>query len=176
MTVRMLGQAVGPIFGGLLAQYLGFHSIFIFLFILAALAVLLIILFLPETLRSIAGNGTVRLQGIYRPVLHKYEKLADTPEDHLHHDKMQRFSWGAIFDPARMLVEKDVFVTLLFGSIVYTVWSMVTASTTDLLQDIYNLSDLCVGLAFLPNGNTLNVLLFDIANLPQVLDAYWDHT
>jgi MFS family permease len=49
-------------------------------------------------------------------------------------------------------MEKDVFITLFFGSIVYTVWSMVTSSTTALFQDRFNLNDLQVGLVFLPNG------------------------
>lgn len=148
----MLGQAVGPIFGGLLAQYWGFRSIFYFLFTLAAIAVLAILLYLPETLRSIAGNGTVRLRGVYRPFCRNYERLQETFECTEVEKPSQKPSWKVIFDPARMLIEKDVFVTLFFGSIVYAVWSMMTASTTDLLQDIYYISDLQVGLAFLPNG------------------------
>lgn len=46
----------------------------------------------------------------------------------------------------------DVFITLFFGNIIYTVWSMVTSSTTDLFEESYNLTTLDIGLTFLGNG------------------------
>jgi hypothetical protein len=63
-----------------------------------------------------------------------------------------RLSWRALIQPLGSLFEKDVFVSLFFGSIVYTVWSMVTASTTNLFKSLYHLNNLQLGLAFLPNG------------------------
>ena len=62
--VRMMGQSIGPVFGGIISNYLSFHAIFWFLFRLGSLTLLLILL-LPETLRSIAGNGTIRLTSIH---------------------------------------------------------------------------------------------------------------
>lgn len=150
----MLGQAIGPIIGGVLTQYLGFRSIFMFLFILGAIAVATLTVFLPETLRQIAGNGTIRLHGIYRPLSLKFARLGETSEGLESERPRPKMAWKTIFDPARMLAEKDIFVILFFGSIVYAVWSMVTASTTNLFQHIYHLDDLTVGLAFLPNGES----------------------
>jgi MFS family permease len=153
----MLGQAVGPAFGGLLTQYLGFRSIFYFLFILGFIALSTIVILLPETLRNLAGNGTICLHGWrYRPLSYR---LLGLPEPVLQRQdpelakNRQKINWKEmVTGPARMLCEKDVFVTLLFGSVVYAVWSMVTASTTHLFQAQYHLSDLAVGFAFLPNG------------------------
>jgi hypothetical protein len=57
--------------------------------------------------------------------------------------------------PLKLLKEKDVVVSLIFGGIVYTVWSMVVASTTGLFKDRFALNDLVLGLVFSPNGKHL---------------------
>ncbi|KAH9204150.1 major facilitator superfamily domain-containing protein, partial [Leptodontidium sp. 2 PMI_412] len=151
--IRMMGQSIGPVFGGIITQFLGFRAIFWFLFGLGALTLGLILMLLPETLRSVAGNGTIPLKGIQRPFLYKYEPYPDymamTAEDNA---PKKKFTFTSIVAPLRFLFEKDVFVSLFFGSIVYTVWSMVTSSTTDLFQSRFGLNDLQVGIAFLPNG------------------------
>lgn len=65
----MLGQSIGPVIGGIITEYFGFHAIFWFLFMLRSCTLLLIFLFLPETLRHIAGNGTAPLYGVDQPIL-----------------------------------------------------------------------------------------------------------
>jgi MFS family permease len=64
-AVRNFSIAGGPIISGILTKFLGFRSIFIFLLILSSITVLAIVIFLPETLRIIAGDGSLRLAGIY---------------------------------------------------------------------------------------------------------------
>ncbi|KUJ21783.1 MFS general substrate transporter [Mollisia scopiformis] len=149
--IRMMGQSIGPVFGGIISQYLGFHAIFWFLFGLGGLTLLLILLILPETQRAIAGNGTIRLEGVHRPLIYSFSPSSD---ELLERDRTpkKKFTIKSITDPLKLLKEKDVILTLLFGSIVYTVWSMVTSSTTALFQATFKLNDLQVGLAFLPNG------------------------
>ncbi|KAJ5512808.1 Major facilitator superfamily domain general substrate transporter [Penicillium fimorum] len=150
--VRMLGQGIGPVFGGILSQYLGFRSIFWFLAIASGISLFSILFFLPETLRSIAGNGTVPLKGIYKPILYyicgqKNAQEASTPSG-----KKAKVTFKTVLAPLTFLAEKDVFITLLFGSMVYTVWSMVTSSTSALFEEKYGLNSLEVGLTFLGNG------------------------
>jgi MFS family permease len=114
----MLAQAIGPVFGGILTQYLGFHSIFWALFIFGAITLFLILVFLPETLRSIAGNGSVRLQGTHKPLIYIFKGQPGVVDDsHFKHTK-ERVSIRMFFEPLKFLFEKDVFVTLFFGSIV----------------------------------------------------------
>jgi MFS family permease len=147
----MMGQSIGPVFGGIISQYLGFHAIFWFLFGLGSLTLLLVVMFLPETLRSVAGNGTMKLTGIHRPLIYKYTPFpAELVDRNLAPKK--KVTVSSIVAPLKFLFEKDVFITLFFGAIVYTVWSMVTSSTTALFQDPFHLNDLQVGLVFLPNG------------------------
>jgi MFS family permease len=140
----MFGQAIGPVFGGTLAQFLGFRSIFWFLSGLAIGVVVLIALFLPETLRSIAGNGSFQLYGIYRPLVDR-RRGPDIPKENRHVPKRLSFSL--------LLLEKDILITLIFGGFTYTVWSMITSSTASLFKDEYHLNDVMIGLVFLPNGN-----------------------
>jgi MFS family permease len=164
----MMGQSIGPVFGGLITQFFGFRAIFWFLFILGALSLGTILVLLPESLRSIAGNGTIRLAGFQRPLIYTFKHQPDAviePDD----VPKKKVTIASIVAPLKFLFEKDVFVSLFFGSIVYTgkdkfvnihpssaksclVWSMVTSSTTALLQQPFHLTDLQVGLAFLPNG------------------------
>lgn len=147
----MFGQAIGPVFGGIISQYLGYHAIFWFLFGGGAFALIFLVVFLPETLRPIAGNGTLCLKGIHRPLYYKF-----TPsQEHLIERNLplkKNFTPSMIFTPFQLLLEKDVFAIIVFGSIVYAIWSMVTSSTTALFQARFGLSDLQVGLVFLPNG------------------------
>ncbi|TGO61701.1 hypothetical protein BCON_0025g00280 [Botryotinia convoluta] len=147
--IRMLGQSVGPVFGGIITQYLGFRAIFWFLFGMGALALLLIVVVLPETLRSLAGNGSIILKGIYRPLFY-VQPSTEHPSQELPTKKNVTVS--SVIAPLKFLLEKDVFVTLFFGAIIYTVWSMVTSSTTALFSEHFDLTNLELGLIFLPNG------------------------
>ena len=115
----MMGQSIGPVFGGLITQIFGFRGIFWFLFILGAISLSTIVLLLPETLRSIAGNGTVRLTGFQRPLIYSFKPQPDAmiePDD----TPKQKVTLSIIVAPLKFLFEKDVFVSLFFGSIVYT--------------------------------------------------------
>lgn len=161
-SVRMFGLSMGPVIGGIITEYLGFHAIFWFLFILGGITLAAILLFLPETLRRIAGNGTVPLKGIHRPFFDRslrrcYWKERNTSTTEGEKDANltappPKLTCATFFASFRFMAEKDVIVTLFFGAIVYTVWSMVTSSTTALFQPRFNLSNLQTGLIFIPNG------------------------
>lgn len=148
----MLGQGIGPVIGGILSQYLGFRSIFWFLVILSGLSLLSIVSFLPETIRTIAGNGTVPLYGTHKPFIYYITGQKEAQKNAVPPKKKAKVTWRTVLTPFTFLGEKDVFITLFFGSIVYTVWSMVTSSTSDLFESTYGLTTLDVGLTFLGNG------------------------
>lgn len=163
----MLGQGVGPVFGGILSQYLGFRSIFWFLTIVSAVSLLSILVFLPETLRSIAGNGTVPLHGLHKPFIYSITGQKDAKEGTVPSAQKKKVTFKTVVAPLAFLGEKDVFITLFYGAIVYTVWSMVTSSTSDLFESRYGLNTLEVGLTFLGNG-----MLFS----PTILSSYSTHS
>lgn len=151
--VRNFSIAVGPVLGGVLANYLGFHSIFMFLLILSSLTLMSLVVFLPETMRSIAGNGTTRLGGVYRPLVESFGVKSryythDAPKD----ARRKSIDLGAFTSPLKLLVQKDILTNLVFGGVVYAIWSMVTSSTTGLFKNRFHLDETMIGLAYLPNG------------------------
>jgi MFS family permease len=150
-TVRSFSIAIGPVLGGALASSLGFRAIFVFLLIISSVVLLAIIVFLPETLRTIAGNGSLKLSGIHRPLIHLVTrpKNQEEPEEPLVRKKV---TISTFTDPLKLLAQRDILFNLIFGGVIYTVWSMVTASTTGLFKSVFGLNDLQVGFAFLPNG------------------------
>lgn len=133
------------------------RSIFYFLIGLSAAVVVLLVLVMPETLRKIAGNGSLPLHGIYRPLI-KTRKRSVASADAVERTPYtpEKVSFRAFLDSFRLLAEKDVLVTLVYGGVIYAVWSMITASTSTLFKEEYQLSDVIIGLIFLPNGKTNN--------------------
>ncbi|KAK8052206.1 major facilitator superfamily transporter [Apiospora rasikravindrae] len=152
-AIRNFSIAVGPVLGGILAEKLGFRSIFVFLVILSGAVFVLILFLLPETLRTVAGDGSVRLRGIYQPFFERIVKapagVHDQEDDSLQRKKVSLQSFLA---PLKLLGQPDVLLHLIFGGMIYAVWSMVTSSTTSIFKGHFGLDELEIGLAFLPNG------------------------
>lgn len=109
-------------------------------------------MFLPETLRSIAGNGAIRLSGINQPLIRRFTKDPPYMEDRDDTYSPPRVTARTFIEPLLLLKEKDIVLSLVFGGTIYSVWSMVTASTTGLFKEKFRLSELLLGLAFIPNG------------------------
>lgn len=128
------------------------RSIFVFLLALSALVLGLILICLPETLRSIAGNGSLRLKGIHQPLIRKFKKDPPYMIDPDENFDLPKVTFMTFVEPVKLLTEKDVLTSLIFGGVVYAIWSMVTSSTTGLFKEHYHLNERLLGLAFLPNG------------------------
>lgn len=128
------------------------RSIFVFLLILSSLTIIAILFFLPETLRSIAGNGTLHLTGIHRPLADRFIKESPYMQDRDDSYTPTKVSPRTFIEPLLLLKEKDILLSLVFGGTIYAIWSMVTASTVGLFKRVFHLNELQVGLVFLPNG------------------------
>jgi Ca2+/Na+ antiporter len=66
----------------------------------------------------------------------------------------KKISAHTFIDPLKLLIEKDILLHLVFGGIIYTIWSMVTATTTGLLKTAFGLDEFLIGLCFLANGTS----------------------
>jgi hypothetical protein len=103
-------------------------------------------------MRSVAGNGMLRLTGIHRPLIYKIRgepSYMIDPDEDFYRSKVTVLTF---LDPLKLLMEKDILLSLVFGGVVYSIWSMVTSTTTGLFKQNFQLNELLLGLAFLPNG------------------------
>jgi MFS family permease len=152
----MTGQAIGPIIGGALNSAWGFRSIFWLLFSMSVIVLSALLIFLPETQRSIAGNGSIPLSGFHKPLAYVIKPPAawSEPQDlSVPIKPRQPVSWKKAFGPLKYILEKDIAALLAWGAVAYTAWSMVTSSTTTmLLLGFPSLTHWQIGLCFLPNG------------------------
>ncbi|KAJ5359499.1 uncharacterized protein N7496_011912 [Penicillium cataractarum] len=153
--IRMTGQAIGPIIGGLLNSQWGFRSIFWLLFVTSIVVLGALLIFLPETQRSIAGNGTNVVSGFQKPFIYyirppsAWSKSAETTAP----VPRSLITFKKAFSPLAYILEKDIAALLAWGAVAYTAWSMVTSSTTTmLLLGFPLLTEWQLGLCFLPNG------------------------
>lgn len=152
----MLGQGIGPVIGGLLNDAWGFRSIFWLLFVMSIIVLGVLLVFLPETQRSRAGNGSIPLSGFHKPLAYTFKppiawtqtpSTANPPKPHT------PMNLNKAFSPLAYILEKDIAALLAWGAIAYTAWSMVTSSTTSmLLLGFPDLAQWQIGVCFLPNG------------------------
>ncbi|CAK7227724.1 multidrug transporter [Sporothrix eucalyptigena] len=147
----MLAPCIGPAIGGVLSQNLGWRSIFWFLVIMAAVCLLLVFLFLPETMRSIAGNGSVALTGIYRPLIPILGRRVKTIPRTAAPRKISSNPFGIFLYP-------DVSITLFFTGVVYSINYTVTATISSSFATIYPfLDETTIGLCYLATGGGMIV-------------------
>lgn len=150
----LMPVAVGPVVGGALADSLGWRAVFWFLAIYSGVFLLLLIILLPETLRSIVANGSRVPPGpISRYPLLFYQKATKT-------------KCGLRFDPPQPAVKKQIDVTgpfrilaskhaapiILFLAVYYAVWQMSITAMSSLFETRYALTETQIGLTFIANG------------------------
>ena len=152
--------AIGPILGGIFADYLGWRAIFWFLAIFAIIFLVFLILFLPETLRALVDNGSRTPVGIAKSPLayvqrRRLQQAADAGIDGTEHSPtntpLKKIDIN-IFSSLLILTEKEVTFIIIFLSIYYTGWQMIIASMSSLFKDVYHLTELQLGLTFISNG------------------------
>ncbi|KAI9726106.1 MAG: hypothetical protein M1834_009422 [Cirrosporium novae-zelandiae] len=150
----MLAPCIGPAIGGALAEHLGWRSIFWFLVILAALCVGLVILFLPETMRSLVGNGSIKPPSkIYYPIIPLVGrgKVTETAAP-------TNVGSRPSTNPFILLTYPDIIVTLLFTGVVYAVNYTITATISSSFAKAYPyLSSTDLGLCYLSSGGGMLV-------------------
>ncbi|PBP27303.1 hypothetical protein BUE80_DR001512 [Diplocarpon rosae] len=163
----MMGPAIGPVIGGILAQFLGWRSIFWFLVITATCFLVPFILTVPETGRNVVGNGSVPPQGWNMTVFEWYQQRKEekalnglsrsttAERRRLAQEELARgrkLRWPNPLKTVRIIMEKDMAVVLVYNSMIYTAFYDVVASTPQLFEEIYGFNDLQIGLCYIPFG------------------------
>jgi MFS family permease len=143
--------SVGPVIGGALAGTLGWRSIFWFLTIFGACFLVLLVVFLPETLRSLVGNGSVPVRGIANSILSVVQRRRNGGGMSVQvvNGKKAR---PDLLSSLKMIGEKQVSFMIIFAAIYYMVWQMIVTVMSSLFKRTYSLTEIQIGLTFIGNG------------------------
>lgn len=121
--------------------------------------------FLPETLRSIVGDGSIRPPALYIaliPILGRNSRSTTSPTAATK-PPPKPFS-----NPLRLFLNPDIVVLLVFNGIVYAAFYSVTATLSSLFSDAYPfLSETDLGLCFLAVSGGM---LFGSVSVGKLLD------
>ena len=158
--------AFGPVLGGVFAQYAGWHGIFFFLFGLAAILVFIIALTLPETMRAIVGDGSIRPSKYLRPPL----PWLVASEGKMDGGLLRKPFTVDLFGALRLIAEPEVLCSVVFTGTYYAVWQMTAVATSTLYAERYELDELYIGLTYISNG--VGSLCGSLANGPVLNWAY----
>ena len=155
----LFGPAFGPTIGGVLAEYLGWRSIFWFLVIFTSVLLVVFVFFFPETCRNVVGNGSIPAKGINLSVLGYLQQRRHARETESVHDdqsfvlrKKQKFRFTNPLLAVKILGEKESCMVLLYNGFFFTGMMVVTAALPDLYQRTYGYSTLEVGLCYIALG------------------------
>jgi multidrug resistance protein len=163
----MMGPALGPVIGGILAQFLGWRSIFWFLVIIAGAFLVPYTFTVPETGRNVVGNGSIPPQGWNMTILEWFRlrkeqksrnglSRSDTAEGRrlaqAELAKGRKLRWPNPLKTIYIIMEKDMAVVLFYNALIYTAFYDIMASIPQLFQEIYHFNDLQIGLCYLPFG------------------------
>ena len=163
----MMGPALGPVIGGILAQFLGWRSIFWFLVIIAGVFLIPYTLTVSETGRNVVGNGSVPPQGWNMTILEWLQlrreqkssnglSRSETAEGRrlaqAELAKGRKLRWPNPLKTVHIIMEKDMAVVLCYNSLIYTAFYDIMASIPQLYQEIYHFNDLQIGLCYIPFG------------------------
>lgn len=146
--------ALGPILGGVFAETLGWRAIFWFLTIYSGAFLILLIIVLPETLRSMVGNGSIPPKGLSKSTLYYIQRRRHSHSDSVTLEIVLPAKKNPVdfLAPLRMIVGMEVTYIIVFLSVYYTGWQMLITIMSTLFKQVYGISELQIGLTFIANG------------------------
>ncbi|KAJ5164759.1 uncharacterized protein N7500_006589 [Penicillium coprophilum] len=191
LTSTNLGPCIGPVIGGGAILASG-DAMWCFwaLFIFGIISLLFIGWTLPETARTVVGNGAVYPQSIWRTwwnlLVEKIPKLGNNPETDnaimpqgqitdINAGKTGKGKWiiPNPFISLKIIFYWDTILILWMAASPYAVWYCIQTSLPLIFRNTYGYNELFVGLCFLPGG--LGVILGGLL-AGRLLDWNYRHT
>jgi hypothetical protein len=152
---------LSPIIGGLLSQYLGYHSIFWFLAIFGGVYLVILLLLFPETCRKIVGNGSIPPPRYSRSFLNyrdeKKRRKAGEVIDFSKRDELAAKRRGLkipnpIMATLVMVAELETGLLLIFMGLLYAGLYFIFTGIPSQFSALYAFSNTELGLVFLAPG------------------------
>ena len=140
----------GPVISGVATQKLGWRWIFWFLAIMAGIYLAVISLFLPETQRTLVGNGSIPARGLHRSLFSLVIK--DRTPIGCSEVRKKQYRIPNPFTCVLTLFDKGNLTVILIGSTTYMVKMTLQTSLATECTEIYDLTYLQAGLTYLPSG------------------------
>lgn len=161
----MLAPAIGPTIGGLLAEYLGWRSIFWFLAIISGSYLVAYALFMPETSRKIVGDGSIPPSDWWVMSPFQYwsarrekkrairegrgSEIAEKEKKAEELAKKRKFQFPNPLTSVVILREKDASIVICFIALAMFVLMALLASLPTLFGKAYGFNTFKVGLCYL---------------------------
>lgn len=162
-----VGPALSPVIGGILAEYLGWRAIFWFCFIFSCSVLIPYALTVPETCRTIVGNGSIPPEGWHMTVIdflharHRERKQrrssgssqeSERRDDNTHHPPKSKLRFPNPLRALRVALDKGVGLIIFYNSLLYLVFIITVSTLSTQFKSIYGYDDLQIGLCYLPYG------------------------
>ena len=145
----VLGPALAPVLGGIMTQYLGWHSIFWFLAIADGVLGLPFLFVFPETNRKLVGNGSRLPPRLSRPLLSLFQKQ-DNKEKEVAERSRVRFPNP--FSILKIIFDKEGAIVLIGNGLIHVIMAAVMTGLSPLMNSLYGLSELQASLCYLAFG------------------------
>ena len=141
-----LGPAIGPVAGGLIAHRWGWRAIFWFLTALSGVLFSIVFVFLPETGRSVVGNGSVPCPWWNVSLVGSFRKKTTADADTIKPAKRRPNPIASL----RILAQGGPAVVLGFGSLMYGGYFAIMTTLPNQLSTRFAFNSVQIGLCFLP--------------------------
>ncbi|KAI1332310.1 MFS general substrate transporter [Xylariaceae sp. FL0255] len=162
----ILGPSVGPILGGVIAEYAGWRWIFWFLAIFSGTVLVLFLLFMPETCRLIVGDGSIRPHHYYRTFWQIIQDSRKKKRNNAGNNMISAEDEAAMSAEKEKLklkrpnlaktllifFEKEMFLLLIYSGILFSGFFATAVIISTQFGPIYGFSGLKVGLSFVPQA------------------------
>ncbi|CAJ2508929.1 Uu.00g139550.m01.CDS01 [Anthostomella pinea] len=152
----MLAPCIGPAVGGALSEHLGWRSIFWFLLIVSGGCFVVVLLFLPETMRALVGDGSwTPRHWMYQPLtpIVGRKRSSDTEVGPGQVDDSVEVKKRSSVNPFHLFVYPDILLTLLYTGVVYAVNYTITSTISSSFAATYPyLSETLLGICYLSTG------------------------
>ncbi|KAI6383222.1 hypothetical protein MCOR25_000143 [Pyricularia grisea] len=147
----VLATTLGPIIGGLLAQFAGWHSGFWLLAAVAGVLLLPMAAFFPETCRNVVGNGSIPPPRWNKCYTNTRSQLRNIKRSHAEPLKI-KVGFPNPLPPIMLLFNRQCRWPLLYSSIVSCPFYSTLALIPSVFSSIYGYNELQISLCYLPFG------------------------